>query len=94
VANDLSDLAKLKNLGEKTAGWLYDVGISSREEIELRGVVEVSRLVLLAGHSANVIFCYALEGALTELHWNALGEDRKRELKSAFHEMKRGLSTL
>ena len=63
-------LAALKNLGEKTAQWLLDAGVHSKSELAKLGAIEVCRRMLQAGHPVSVVAAYAIEGALTDTHWN------------------------
>lgn len=77
------------NLGPKSAAWLGDAGITTRAEIERLGTIEVCRRVIRAGHPANVVLAYAIEGALMGCHWNALPWEFKRHLRIEFARMKR-----
>jgi hypothetical protein len=84
-------LAALKNLGEKTAQWLLDAGVRSKSELAKLGAIEVCKRMLQAGHPVSVVAAYAIEGALTDTHWNEIPASKKLELQRLFAIMKREL---
>ena len=86
------ELAALKNLGEKTALWLVDAGVRSRSEMAKLGAIEVCRRMLLAGHPVSLVAAYAIEGALTDTHWNQIPPQKKLEVQRLFAVMKRGIA--
>lgn len=78
------DLTKLKNIGKKIAVRLNGVGIFSKDDLKLIGAVGAHRLIKQKHPNATLPVCYYLysfEGALTDKHWNEIGEQRKRQLK-------------
>ena len=85
-------LAALKNLGEKTAQWLLDAGVRSKSELAKLGAIEVCKRMLQAGHPVSVVAAYAIEGALTDTHWNEIPASKKLELQRLFAIMKRELA--
>ena len=87
----LRQLAALKNLGEKTALWLLDAGVKTKSELAKLGAIEVCRRMLQAGHPVSVVAAYAIEGALTDTHWNEIPASKKLELQRLFAIMKREL---
>ncbi len=88
----VTELAALKNLGEKTALWLVDAGVRSRSEMAKLGAIEVCRRMLLAGHPVSLVAAYAIEGALTDTHWNQSPPQKKLEVQRLFAVMKRGIA--
>jgi DNA transformation protein len=48
------------------------------------GSVEAYQRVVQAGGHASLNLLWALEGALLDLDWRQLPEDRKEELRAAF----------
>ena len=77
-------LTELKNIGKKIAGRLNEIGIFSEDELLIAGAVEAHRMIKEKYPNETVPVCYYLysfEGALTDKHWNDIGEDKKRELK-------------
>ena len=88
----VTELAALKNLGEKTALWLVDAGVRSRSEMAKLGAIEVCKRMLLAGHPVSLVAAYAIEGALTDTHWNQIPPQKKLEVQRLFAVMKRGIA--
>jgi len=79
------DLTNLKNIGKKIAGRLNEVGIFSENDLRLVGAVGAHRLIKEEHPNETLPTCYYLysfEGALTDKHWNEIGEQRKRQLKA------------
>lgn len=78
-------LTKLKNIGKKIAGRLNEVGIMTEGDLRRMGAVEAHRMIKQRHPDETLPVCYYLysfEGALTDTHWNAIGEQRKRVLKA------------
>ncbi len=84
-------LTDLKNIGQKIARRLNEVGIFSEEDLRLVGAVAAYRMIKERHPDETLPVCYYLysfEGALTDTHWNALNKQQKHELKaqSARHD--------
>ena len=78
-------LTELKNIGKKIVGRLNEVGVFSEDELLIIGAVEAHRMIKIKYPNETIPVCYYLysfEGALCDKHWNDIGEDKKRELKS------------
>jgi hypothetical protein len=75
--------AKLRNIGPKSAAWLRQVGLRTREDIVGVGTVEAFMRVKRAGFKPSLNLLYALEGALLDCHWQDVPEARRGELVSA-----------
>ena len=75
--------AKLRNIGPKSAAWLRQVGLRSREDLEASGAVDAFMRVKRAGFKPSLNLLYALEGALLDCHWQDVPEDRRNELVAA-----------
>ena len=76
-------LVELKNIGKKIAGRLNEVGIFSEDELRFVGAVEAHKLIKQKYPDETLPVCYYLysfDGALRDMHWHQIGEDRKREL--------------
>ena len=84
-----TELGALLNLGPKSAAWLHAIGIRSRDDIIRLGVIEICRRVRAAGQPVSVLLAYALEGAVTGCHWNAIPWETKQFLRAEFARMKR-----
>lgn len=65
-------IAKLPNLGPKSAEMLGNVGIFTRQELETVGVVRAFSLVQQAGFTPSLNLLWAMEGALSDIPWEAL----------------------
>ena len=79
------NLTDLKNNGKTIAGRLNEVGIFSEDDLMLVGAVGAHRLIKQRHPNETLAVCYYLysfEGALTDKHWNELGEERKQQLKA------------
>jgi hypothetical protein len=48
--------------------------------------------MLLAGHPVSLVAAYAIEGALTDTHWNQIPPQKKLEVQRLFAVMKRGIA--
>jgi DNA transformation protein and related proteins len=75
--------AKLRNIGPKSAAWLRQVGLRSREDLEAVGAVDAFMRVKRAGFKPSLNLLYALEGALLDCHWQEVPEARRVELVGA-----------
>ena len=78
-------LTDLKNIGKKIAGRLNAVGVFSEEELRRMGAVGAHRMIKENYPEETLPVCYYLysfEGALTDKHWDEIGEHKKQELKA------------
>jgi DNA transformation protein and related proteins len=81
--NPETPVNRLKNLGPKSRVWLEAIGITSLEQIEQVGVVEVYlRLKAQFPQQVSLNMLYALQAALLNIHWNALPPEMKTELRA------------
>jgi DNA transformation protein and related proteins len=79
------NLTDLKNIGKTIDGRLNGVGIFSEDDLKLVGAVGAHRMIKQRHPNETLAVCYYLysfEGALTDKHWNELGEERKQQLKA------------
>ncbi|HFD15000.1 MAG TPA: competence protein TfoX [Rhodospirillales bacterium] len=75
-------IADLRNLGPVTERQLAEVGIGDVETLRRLGACEAwARLKWRFPREINIVALYALEGALTDTHWNRLPPARKAELR-------------
>lgn len=74
---------KLRNIGPKSAAWLRQVGVRTREDLATIGVVGAYMKVRRAGFKPSLNLLYALEGALADCHWQDVPEARRAELVQA-----------
>lgn len=82
---------KLRNIGPKSAAWLRQVGLRTREDLEAAGPVEAFTKVKRAGFKPSLNMLYALEGALQDCHWQEVPEARRTELVAAVEAATAGL---
>ena len=71
---------KLRNIGPKSAAWLRQVGLRSREDLLAIGAAEAFVKVRRAGFKPSLNLLYSLEGALLDCHWQEVPEARRSEL--------------
>ncbi|WP_149194280.1 TfoX/Sxy family protein [Luteimonas suaedae] len=74
---------KMRNIGPKSAAWLRQVGLRTREDLEAAGPVEAYMRVRRAGFRPSLNLLYALEGALLDCHWQEVPEARRQQLVEA-----------
>ena len=74
---------KMRNIGPKSAAWLRQVGLRTREELAEAGTVEAFMRVKRAGFKPTLNLLYAIEGALQDVHWQEVPDARRQELVSA-----------
>jgi len=80
-------LLKLKNIGPKTRGWMHEVGVHSREDLERLGSVEVyRRMKELHPDKVSLNALWGLEAALLNMHYAMLPQEVKDELLRQLHE--------
>ncbi len=79
----MSTAPKLRNIGPKSAAWLRQVGLRSREDIAAAGPVAAFMKVRRAGFKPSLNLLYALEGALHDVHWQEVPDARRSELVQA-----------
>ena len=74
---------RLRNLGPKSAAWLRQVGLRTRDDLAATGPVEAFMRVRRAGFRPGLNLLYAIEGALQDTHWQEVPEARRAELVAA-----------
>lgn len=80
MAASQSDLLQLKNLGAASVNILHAIGINSYEDLKAIGPVTAYRRIKARGINVSKVMLYALQGALTDTHWNDLAPDLKAKL--------------
>lgn len=76
-------LLELKNIGKKIASRLNEVGIFSEAELRYYGAAKAHQMIKEKYPDETLPMCYYLysfEGALTDQHWDLIGEERKQVL--------------
>jgi DNA transformation protein len=81
----IKSLTDLRNIGKRIAGRLNEVGIFTDEDLRRVGAVGAHRMIKERYPDETLPICYhlySIEGALTDEHWDAIGEHRKQQLKA------------
>ena len=74
---------KLRNIGPKSAAWLRQVGIHDAAHLTRIGAVEAFVRIRRAGFRPSLNLLYALEGALSDCHWQQITPERRDALARA-----------
>jgi DNA transformation protein len=77
------NLTDLRNIGKKISGRLNGVGIFSEDDLRRVGAVGAHRMIKERHPDETLPVCfylYSFEGALTDKHWDDIGERRKQQL--------------
>jgi DNA transformation protein len=84
-------ISELKNLGPVTARLLNEAGIESERQLHSIGpVAAYCRLKHMAPLRITLVCLYALEGALSDTHWNKIPGSRKEALRGRVSAALRG----
>ncbi len=75
--------ADLRNIGPKSAAWLRQVGLRTREDLAAAGPLEAFMRVRRAGFKPSLNLLYSLEGALQDCHWQDVPDARRQALVQA-----------
>lgn len=71
----------MMNIGKEMARKLTAVGIDSPEKLAEEGAKQVFFKVKTVFPNVCLVHLYALEGAVQNVEFNSLSEEKKRELK-------------
>lgn len=74
---------RLRNIGPKSAAWLRQVGLRTREDLAAAGTLDAFMRVKRAGFKPGLNLLYAIEGALNDCHWQEVSGERRAELVAA-----------
>ena len=77
----MAELTSLKNIGKEIAKKLKSVDISTAEELIQAGSKEAFYRLKLRYPNVCLVFLYSLECAISNIEYNQLPEDIKRDLK-------------
>jgi DNA transformation protein len=78
-------LTDLKSIGHKLASRLNEIGVFSEDELRHVGAVGAHQMIKEKYPEETLPVCYylySIEGALVNKHWNEIGEQKKKHLKS------------
>jgi len=76
----MDQLLELKNIGRTSALWLHTIGINNYDDLREIGPSEAYKRINERGIRTSKVLLYALQGALTDTHWNDIQSDVKRQL--------------
>lgn len=87
-----ASLSRLANLGPKSAELLLRAGITSRAQLVRLGAVKAYAMVRCVAPRVSLNLLWALEGAISGLHWQAVAKVHRTSLLLALeaHEEARG----
>lgn len=77
----MSELTSLRNIGKEMEKKLTSIGIDSAEKLIESGSKQAFMKLKEAYPSVCLVHLYTLEGAITDVEFNSLSEDKKKELK-------------
>lgn len=77
----MSELTVMMNIGKEMANKLISVGIDSSEKLTALGSKEAFLKLKQTYPNVCLVHLYALEGAIQNVEFNSLSEDKKKELK-------------
>ncbi|MFQ5570397.1 MAG: TfoX/Sxy family protein [Rhodothermales bacterium] len=75
-------MGKLKNIGPTMTEWLHEIGIHTKADLEDLGAAMAYKMLKhRRPKDVNILALYALQGAIMDVHWNALPPEVKDRLK-------------
>lgn len=77
----MSELTSMTNIGKEMAKKLTTVGITSSEKLIESGAKQAFLKLKEAYPQVCLVHLYSLEGAIHNIEYNRLSEDKKKELK-------------
>lgn len=78
---NMAELTSMMNIGKEMAKKLLSVGIDSPEELTRLGAEQAFLKLKETYPQVCLVHLYALEGAICNMEFNSLSENRKKELK-------------
>lgn len=85
----MSELTSMMNIGKEMARKLTSVGIDSSEKLVETGAKQAFLRLKEAYPQVCLVHLYTLEGAIHNIAFNSLPEDKKKELKEFSDFLKR-----
>ncbi|MFY3383167.1 TfoX/Sxy family protein [Paracidovorax sp. MALMAid1276] len=73
-------LAKVANLGPKSAQFMERAGITTIEQLKHLGSVRAYSMVKQVEPKASLNLLWAIEGAITGIHWQEVAKDHRTSL--------------
>jgi hypothetical protein len=85
--NPNDPIENLKNLGEKSAVLLHEVGIHTIGDLQRIGPVEAFVRMRIAGKNPSLVYLWALVAGLRHEMWTKVTDAEKRMLKAEVESM-------
>lgn len=85
----MSEITSMMNIGKEMAKKLADVGIDSSEKLMKAGSKQAFLKLKERYPQVCLVHLYALEGAVQNVEFNSLAEEKKKELKEFSDFLKR-----
>lgn len=82
-------IAALPNLGPKSRDMLAAAGIENLDDLRRLGAVAAYAQVRRADSRASLNLLWALEGALSGLHWRVVAREHRASLLLALEQLER-----
>lgn len=76
-------ISQMRNLGPVMERRLAEIDIRSKDDLRAVGAVEAFRRLKLIDARMSLNALYAMEAALLDIDWRAIGSAQKKALKSA-----------
>lgn len=86
------NIADLPNFGPKSQQMLAKAGISTIEQLQELGAVRAYVQVKRAGTNASLNLLWAMEGALTDRHWQDVAKNDRLRLLLELEDFEKGLN--
>ena len=84
----MGELSTLPNIAEKLEAQLFNVGITTIEQLKEVGSHEAWLRILAQDPSACIMRLSSLEGAIQGIRWHYLDDDTKKSLRDFYKEHK------
>lgn len=81
MGNNMAELTSMMNIGKEMAKKLASVGIDSSQKLTLSGSKQAFLKLKERYPNVCLVHLYALEGAVQNVEFNSLSEEKKKELK-------------
>ena len=78
----MAELSSLKNIGKEIERKLKTIGINTAEELKEIGSKDTQFRLKLKYPEICLVHLYTLEGAISDMEYNQLSEETKRDLKA------------
>lgn len=84
----MTELTKMKNIGKELERKLKIIGINSAEDLIKAGSKEAFFQLKMRFPEVCLVHLYTLEGAITDIDFNKLSEQTKKDLKQFSDDLK------